>query len=89
MCIRDSSATWWDLSEWLVGIEVCQSRNQRYAERLRGALATLREHFGADAVLLLPLYLPHRNDILEALNTLPKQEKISLNTTSPDALEEE
>ena len=29
------SATWWDLSEWLVGVEVCQSRNQRYAERLR------------------------------------------------------
>tara|TARA_B110000444_G_scaffold97003_1_gene91974 strand:+ start:65802 stop:66623 length:822 start_codon:yes stop_codon:yes gene_type:complete len=83
------SATWWDLSEWLVGPEVCMSRNQRYASRLRGALAVLREDFGDEAVLLLPLYLPHRNDILDALNALPKQEKISLDTTSPGDLEEE
>ena len=83
------SATWWDLSEWLVGPDVCQSRNQRFAARLRGALATLRKQHGEDAVLLLPLYLPHRNDILDALNALPKQEKISLNTTSPEKQEEE
>ena len=83
------SATWWDLSEWIVGPNVCDSRNQRFAARLRGALATLREDFGNDAILLLPLYLPHRNTILEALNSLPKQEEISLNTTSSDRTEEE
>jgi len=83
------SATWWDLCEWIVGPNVCDSRNQRFAARLRGALATLREDFGNDAILLLPLYLPHRNTILEALNSLPKQEEISLNTTSSDRTEEE
>jgi hypothetical protein len=56
---------------------------------LRGALASLREDFGDEAVLLLPLYLPHRNAILEALEALPKQEKVSLDSTSPERLEEE
>ncbi len=83
------SATWWDLSEWVVGPQVCSSRDQRYAARLRGALALLRKDFGDEATLLLPLYLPHRNAILEALNSLPKQEEISLDTTSSDRLEEE
>jgi hypothetical protein len=83
------SATWWDLSEWIVGPQVCQSRDQRFAGRLRGALASLREDFGDEAVLLLPLYLPHRNAILEALEALPKQEKVSLDSTSPERLEEE
>ncbi len=83
------SATWWDLSEWVVGPQVCSSRDKRFAGRLRGALATLRDDFGSDATLLLPLYLPHRNAILEALTSLPKQEEISLNTTSSDRLEEE
>ena len=83
------SATWWDLSEWVVGSQVCNSRDKRFAGRLRGALATLRDDFGSDATLLLPLYLPHRNAILAALTSLPKQEEINLNTTSSDRLEEE
>ena len=83
------SATWWDLSEWVVGPQVCSSRDLRFAARLRGALASLRNEFGDDAMLLLPLYLPHRNAILDALNSLPKQEKISLDTTSTDRQEEE
>jgi hypothetical protein len=83
------SATWWDLSEWVVGPQVSRSRDQRFAARLRGALALLRAEFGNDAILLLPLYLPHRNAILDALNSLPKQEKISLDTTSTDRQEEE
>lgn len=83
------SATWWDLSEWVVGPQVCSSRDLRFAARLRGALALLRKDFGDGARLLLPLYLPHRNAILEALNSLPKQEEISLVTTSSETLEEE
>ena len=83
------SATWWDLSEWVVGPQVCSSRDLRFAARLRGALALLRKDFGDGARLLLPLYLPHRNAILEALNSLPKPEEISLVTTSSETLEEE
>ena len=83
------SATWWDLSEWIVSPEVGQARDARFASRLRGALASLRSVHGSDAVLLLPLYLPHRNSVLDALNSLPEQEEISLITTSSDGLEEE
>jgi hypothetical protein len=83
------SATWWDLSEWIVSPEVALARDRRYAARLRGALASLRAVHGDDATLLLVTYLPHRNTLLEALESLPDQEEISLITTSSGQTEEE
>ena len=36
-------ATWFDLNEWIIGEKIAHSRNLRFAARLRGALASLRE----------------------------------------------
>lgn len=83
------STTWWDLNEWIVGEPVVEARDQRYAERLRGALADLRVTHGSDAVLLLPLFLPHRNAVLAALESLPEPEEITSNTTDTANTEEE
>ena len=83
------STTWWDLNEWIVGEPVVEARDQRYAERLRGALADLRMTHGSDAVLLLPLFLPHRNAVLTALESLPDPEEITSNPTDTADTEEE
>lgn len=83
------SATWWDLSDWTISPEVAAARDQRYAARLRGALSALRQEHGSDATLLLVLYLPHRNAVLGALDSLPDGEEISLITTLSDKNEEE
>lgn len=83
------AATWWDLNEWLVGEAVVKARDLRYAERLRGALADLRSVHGDDAVLLLPLFLPHRNAILAALEALPETEEITSYPTDTADTEEE
>lgn len=83
------AATWWDLNQWLVGEKVADARDLRYAERLRGALAELRTIHGLNAVLLLPLFLPHRNAVLAALETLPEPEEITSNPTGTANTEEE
>jgi len=83
------ATTWWDLNEWIVGEKVVEARNLRYAERLRGALADLRVTFGEEAVLLLPVFLPHRNAVLEALESLPQPEEITSNPTDTAGTEEE
>ena len=82
-------ATWWDLNEWLIGDIIADNRNLRYAARLRGALALLRREFGSEAVLLVPLFLPWRKDMLKALDGLPIAEENSSNKTSTDGMEEE
>ena len=83
------SATWWDLNEWLIGEKISHSRNLRFAARLRGALAELRQEYGASTVLLVPLFLPWRQDIAELLQTMPKIEENSSNKTSTGDMEEE
>ena len=83
------SATWWDLNQWLIGEKIAQNRNLRYAARLRGALAELRQHHGASAVLLVPLFLPWRQDIAEILETMPEVEENSSNKTLTGDMEEE
>ena len=82
-------ATWWDLNEWLIGEKIADNRNLRYAARLRGALADLRQEFGNDAVLLVPLFLPWRKDISKILATMPKVEEISSNKPFSGVMEEE
>ena len=83
------ATTWWDLNEWIVGEKVVEARDLRYAERLRGALADLRVTFGDEAVLLLPVFLPHRNAVLDALESLPQPEEITSNPTDTAGTEEE
>ncbi|MBL6896595.1 MAG: hypothetical protein ISR23_05880 [Candidatus Poseidoniaceae archaeon] len=83
------SATWWDLNEWLIGEKISHNRNLRFAARLRGALAELRQEYGASTVLLVPLFLPWRQDIAELLQTMPKIEENSSNKTSTGNMEEE
>ncbi len=82
-------ATWWDLNEWLIGEAIAESRNLRFASRLRGALKQLRMDHGNDAVLLVPLFMPWRNTIFNELNNLPDVEENSSNKTSRLNMEEE
>ena len=64
-------AAWWALSERLITTELAALRDQRYAARLRGALATLREgqvDGGAAPVLLVPVmqaWMPTLHTALE------------------------
>ena len=64
-------------------------RNLRYAARLRGALASLRETVGNDANLLVPLYMPWREEIAKVLESLPEAEENSSNKTQTATQEEE
>ena len=82
-------ATWFDLNEWIIGEKIAHSRNLRYAARLRGALASLRETVGNDANLLVPLYMPWREEIAKVLESLPEVEENSSNKTQTAIQEEE
>ena len=82
-------ATWWDLNVWLIGEAIAESRNLRFASRLRGALKQLRIDYGDDAVLLVPLFMPWRSTIFNELNNLPDVEENSSNKTSRVDMEEE
>ena len=82
-------ATWFDLNEWIIGEKIAHSRNLRYAARLRGALASLRETVGNDANLLVPLYMPWREEIAKVLKSLPEAEENSSNKTQTATQEEE
>ncbi|MCH1616219.1 MAG: hypothetical protein L7R83_01755 [Candidatus Poseidonia sp.] len=83
------AAAWWELSEWLSTPELAQRRNTRYAARIRGALAALRETEGRDAILLLAVHLPHQDAMLAALNERPSPEEISSTLTHAISTEEE
>ena len=56
--------------KWLSTPVLAKRRNDRYAARVRGALASLRET-GRHAAG----HLPHRSAMLEALNARPEPEK--------------
>ena len=83
------AATWWDLNEWLIGETISSSRNDRFAKRLRGALADLRKTYNDEARLLVPLAMPWRVQILSSLDLCSEVEEISSNTTDSINMEEE
>jgi nucleotide-binding universal stress UspA family protein len=83
------AATWWDLNEWLIGEEISSERNNRFATRLRGALADLRKTHGDEACLLVPLVMPWRHQISSSLELVSEIEEITSNTTDTDGMEEE
>ena len=49
------AATWWNLNRENSVEELNHARDVRFAARLRGSLATLREEFGDEALLLVPI----------------------------------
>ena len=83
------AAAWWELSEWLSTPQLTARRDERYAARIRGALASLRTNEGADAVLLLVVHKPHRPSVLAALQERPTPEEISSTPTHTPSTEEE
>ena len=49
----------------------------RFASRLRGGLANLREEYGDEAILLVPIQQAWRSSMLPALESLPEAESSS------------
>jgi broad specificity phosphatase PhoE len=64
-------------------------RDVRFAKRIRGALASLRERHGEDATLLVVAHMPQRPLVMEALERLPEPEEISSTVTPSGKSEEE
>ena len=83
------ASTWWSFTAWLSTPELNARRDARYAQRLRGALADLREHHGDKATLLTVHHMPHRDALLEALNAHHPVEAIvaDRSSTTDEALE--
>ena len=79
------AAAWWELSEWLSTPQLTARRDERYAARIRGALASLRANEGADAVLLLVVHKPHRPSVLAALQERPTPERFHQHRPTPPA----
>ena len=75
---------WWMSLEFDNGVELSNQRDLRFAKRLRGALKQLRDmrHIENDdtshVVLLVPHYQAWRPALLEALNTIPEPEEITI-----------
>lgn len=76
--------TWWSLLQDRSSAELNLNRDQRFAARLRGGLASLRQEFGDDAVMLVPIILPWRKGIQNALEELPEAEASSVSAQSED-----
>ena len=83
------AAAWWELSEWLSTPALALRRNARYAARVRGALASLRSSFGAEATWLLVVHLPHAAAMVKALDANRTVEEISSTATTSTHTEEE
>jgi hypothetical protein len=83
------AAAWWELSEWLSTPALANRRNERYAARVRGALASLRSDLGDDATLLLVVHQPHAAAMVEALDANRTVEEISSTATTSTHTEEE
>ena len=71
------AATWWNLNRENSVEELNHAKDVRFAARLRGSLATLREEFGDEALLLVPIQQAWRKSMLAALESLPDAESSS------------
>lgn len=83
------AAAWWELSEWLSTPALANRRDERYAARVRGALASLRSDLGNDATLLLVVHQPHAAAMVKALDANRTVEEISSTATTSTHTEEE
>ena len=76
------AATWLSLNRENSVEELNREKDLRFASRLRGALSNLRENFGDEAVLLVPIQQAWRSSMLSALETMPDAETSSLGASS-------
>ena len=76
------AATWWTLNRENSEEELNRVKDLRFAARLRGSLASLREEFGSEAILLVPIQQAWRSSMLTALESLPDAESSSLEGSS-------
>ena len=76
------AATWWRISESFSTVELQESRNLRFAGRLRGALANLSS-IKEEPVLIVPIYQDWVKDILATLKT-----NVEVEDVEADGLEE-
>lgn len=83
------AAAWWELSEWLSTPALAARRDDRYAARVRGALASLRSSLGPEATLLLVVHQPHADAMVKALGANRSVEEISSTSTDSTNTEEE
>ncbi len=68
------AATWWRCSESMLNQQLRETRNLRFAGRLRGALADLTSS-NESAILMVPIYQDWMKDILATLKTEPDVEE--------------
>lgn len=73
------AATWWRVSEMLSNPTLCQTRNEMFAKRLRGALAHLRKS-KPDAVMIVPVYQDWTPALLATLKTMQEVEQLEPET---------
>jgi hypothetical protein len=82
------SAAWWVGIEDNISLELKMRRDERYASRIRGALAEMRDSGIDDPSLLLVTSLPQRKSLLNALEKMPLAE-VPLCTETISELKEE
>ena len=82
------TAAWWDLTESRINPTLSKARDERFAQRLRGALAAERAKHGENATILLPMLQTWRPAILAVLNLNPQPEEI-ISSTGPSEQQEE
>ncbi len=82
------SAAWWVGIEDNISLELKMRRDGRYASRIRGALAEMRDSGIDDPSLLLVTSLPQRKSLLNALEKMPLAE-VPLCTETISELKEE
>jgi hypothetical protein len=82
------AATWWTLNRENSDAGLNQDKDNRFASRLRGSLAKLREDHGDEALLLVPIQQAYRHSMLIALEKVPEIEESSSLEGSSDKEEE-
>jgi len=82
------AATWWKLNRDNSDEELNLQKDVRFAARLRGGLAKLRQEHGDDAVMLVPIQQAWRDSMHKALDALPDVEESSSLSVASDVEEE-
>ncbi|MGA0380000.1 MAG: hypothetical protein ACO3NJ_04250 [Candidatus Poseidoniaceae archaeon] len=70
------------MTESRINPTLSKARDERFAQRLRGALAGERAKHGSDATILLPMLQTWRPAIFAMLNSNPQPEEI-ISSTGP------
>jgi len=83
------SAAWWVGIEDNISLELKTRRDERYASRIRGALAEMRNSGLENPSLLLVTSLPQRKSLLNALEKMPIVEMPLCTETLSELNEEE